>query len=135
MADSLLSATPVWQKSIGASLARLMTELEAGTEDELFQFCQRVMTRSKAEFVPVDTRRLQRSGKVERDKRSSGLIRVRMSYGGGDVFYALIVHERLDVNHPIGSAKYLEIPLMEALPELQGEVIAKIGRRLVGAVG
>lgn len=134
MADSLLSATPVWQKSIGASLARLMTELEEGTEDELFQFCQRVMTRSKAEFVPVKTRRLQRTGKVERDKRNSGLIRVRMSYGGGDVFYALIVHEK-PANHPVGSWKYLEIPLMEALPELQGEVIAKIGRRLVEAVG
>lgn len=45
--------------------------------------------------------------------------------------YAVPVHERLDVNHPVGKAKFLEDPARRASGTLEGRVGDRVAR-LVG---
>lgn len=45
---------------------------------------------------------------------------------GFNTNYAAAVHERLDVHHPNGQAKFLEKPLTEYTPQLFPRVIAAI---------
>lgn len=54
-------------------------------------------------LVPVDTSRLRRSGAVVLDDDSAYVVY--------DTPYAVPVHERLEVFHPHGQAKFLEEPL------------------------
>jgi hypothetical protein len=70
--------------------------------------------------VPVDTGELKRSGRLEGPDTGMSMTTVSIAYGGPagsgptqtkDVDYAFVVHERLDVHHPIGKAKYVEDPV------------------------
>ena len=72
------------------------------------------------EQVPYLTGELSRSGRLEGPDIGIGITTVSIAYGGPagsgpgqtkDVDYALIVHERLDVKHPVGKAKYVEDPV------------------------
>lgn len=53
-------------------------------------------------LVPIDTGRLKASAKTQVENSE-----VTVSF---NTPYALVVHERLDVYHPVGQAKYLEEP-------------------------
>ena len=75
-----------------------------------------IMTRSKASFVPVKLNALRSSGHVEKAERVGRIVLVRLVYGGVSAPYAIIQHERLDFQHKVGQAKYLERPLNEAVP-------------------
>lgn len=59
------------------------------------------------ELVPVDTGRLKASVRIEDQTVDPNHPRVVVIY---DTPYAIPVHERLDVFHPNGQAKYLEEP-------------------------
>lgn len=65
--------------------------------------------------VPVDTSALQRSGQVDVDGTVAAVSFGRddgAGRGGRSTSeYAAIVHERMDVNHPRGQAKFLEQPM------------------------
>lgn len=88
------------------------------------------MGRSKAEFVPVDDSDLKNSGHVRPPFRGPGnLITVELVYGGTAAAYAIAVHEHpstfsppswkgVTVQFTTGGPKYLEIPLMQAVPTL-----------------
>ena len=43
-----------------------------------------------------------------------------------EVGYAIWVHERLDVLHPIGQAKFLESTLLESIPYLAERIAKRI---------
>ena len=101
---------------------------EAGrkaAEAELYQIGEEIMGRSKDVFVPVDTGALKGTGKVMAEKEARAF-RVVMGYGDESVDYAVYVHEDLTAHHPVGQAKYLEIPFREAF--------GTIGDRLAQAV-
>ena len=55
-------------------------------------------------LVPVDTGRLRASAYTKPPQRGGGAASVAVGYGTD---YALAVHERMDVHHPVGQSKYL----------------------------
>lgn len=85
-----------------------------------------IMTRSKEEYVPVDTGVLRASGHVNPPDIHGDDVSVSLGFGGAAKDYAVIQHERLDYKHTVGGPKYLERPLLEAtrgLAERIGKVI------------
>ncbi len=85
-----------------------------------------VMERSKAEFVPIDSGALRDTGRVEEVEGTADGFWVSMAYGSEEVDYALPVHERLDVHHPHGQAKYLEVPALEAAAGMPERLAARV---------
>lgn len=71
------------------------------------------LARSNAQ-VPVASGELLRSGKVTMEEA-----RACISYSRP---YAVIVHERLDVRHPRGHAKFLEMAALEAQQTLERDI-------------
>ena len=113
---------------------RQMATLKNATPREigraLYEEGQHIMTRSKAEFVPVDTGTLRASGQVRVPQHSGGRVTVELGYGGAASAYALVQHERTDFHHPVGQAKYLEQPVNEAAAGFGQRIAARI-RRIV----
>ncbi len=92
----------------------------------LFVLGEKIMNTSKREFVPVDLGTLRSSGHVEPPTRGKGReISVALVYGGPAAPYAIVQHEG-DFQHKVGSRKYLERPLMDAV----GTAARDIGRLL-----
>lgn len=81
----------------------------------LYEEAEAVMTASKEQHVPVDTGALRASGHVEPPRQVGNRTEITMGYGGPAAPYAVIVHEDLTKRHPVGGAKYLEIPLRARL--------------------
>lgn len=98
----------------------------------LYQQAEAVLTRSKAEFVPVDTGALRNSGHVVPPDMAQPVISVTIGFGGPAAPYAAIVHEDLTKRHPVGGAKYLSRPLREAIPRIRAAITAAITRALRG---
>lgn len=73
--------------------------------------------------APKDTGTLRGSGFVQMDQG-----RAIVAYGA---WYAAIVHERLDVRHTVGRAKWLELAAMQA----QREMVATLARTLQKELG
>ena len=82
-----------------------------------------IFEESQAE-VPVDTGRLLNSGVVGAMQGRVGYI---IAYGTN---YALPVHERVEVRHTVGKAKYLEDPFNRALPGMQRRLVTRARRHL-----
>lgn len=92
--------------------------------------------------TPVDTGALRNSATVPEPELigSVGVVQ-EMGYGSTAVDYAIPVHERLDVHHPVGEAKYLERPFLEERPaivrrigfDVQAEIVNSFtgGRRIL----
>lgn len=102
----------------------------------LYQKAEDIMAKSKAEYVPVNTGALRGTGHVQPViYDGSGGVTVIMGYGGPAAPYAGVVHERMDMVHPVGGAKYLERPYLTEVfsePSLAtqiGDAIMKEARR------
>lgn len=54
---------------------------------------------------------------------------------GYDTDYAVPVHEILHVHHPVGQAKYLEVPLMQAVAGMDARLASDVERALRVQVG
>ena len=97
---------------------RLLDKLHAASQSgvqalgaAIFQEAEAVMTISKEQYVPVDTGALRASGFVQLPVYTGKVASVTLGFGGPSAPYAVIVHEDLTKRHPVGQAKYLEIPL------------------------
>lgn len=108
-----------------AALRRKLKKLEKQVPDALvkalFEEAMGIFTESQ-EQVPVDTGRLQDSGVVGRLQNQLGVV---VAYGTN---YALPVHERTEVPHLTGKAKYLEDPFNEAQKGMQRRLISRTRR-------
>jgi hypothetical protein len=62
-------------------------------------------------LVPVDKGRLRSTHYAAPPQKSGGKITGEVGYGTD---YAVYVHERTELNHTVGQAKYLEQPAKEA---------------------
>lgn len=94
----------------------------------LYEEAELIMGDSKERYVPVKTTALRESGHVDLPKMRGRRVEVTMGFGGPAAPYALYVHEDLTKRHgsalppPWGpkpaeqTAKYLEIPFLQALP-------------------
>lgn len=98
----------------------------------LYEEGEEIMGRSVEEFVPVDLGALRASGHVTQPKSMGDETVVELVYGGPAAPYAVIQHERLDFDHNVGQAKYLEIPALEAVPGMAARIGGRIARRLRG---
>jgi hypothetical protein len=99
-------------------------------EAALYAEAQIEMTEAKRR-TPVDTGKLRASGRVSQPVREGRTITVTLSFGGGAITYAVIVHENLEANHDSppfggGQAKFLESTLNESRPY----IMPRIGKRL-----
>jgi hypothetical protein len=78
-------------------------------------------------LVPVDTGALRGSGGVSAPQRGTNGYFVDIYYGGPAAPYALYVHEIIGNYHnPPTQAKYLEEPLVQAIPEIQNNISRRI---------
>jgi hypothetical protein len=86
----------------------------------LFRGCEKVMTRSKREFCPVDKGTMRSTGIVVADEKEMS---VTLAYGGPAAPYTVRQHEDETLVHKNGkSAKFLEKPLMEAAPTILADI-------------
>lgn len=98
---------------------------------------EKVATRSKREFVPVDKGTLRSSITVVHAAIEGDDLVVYIVAGGPGIPHALAIHEHRSEHSPAtwsgvvnfrqGGVKYLELPLMEAIPGLNDRLAAIIG--------
>ena len=86
-----------------------------------YEESQIILGESKKQ-CPVDTGTLRSTGHVTEPKYTKSSVEVQIGYGGAAAPYAIYVHERLDLRHKVGKAKFLEDPMKEALPKLPGSI-------------
>jgi hypothetical protein len=87
----------------------------------LYREAEYIMSDAK-QLCPVDTGNLRASGHVTQPEVTGESVSVVLGFGGPAVKYALPVHERLDVHHPNGQAKYLEQPMLAAAKNLESRL-------------
>jgi len=112
-------------RELQANLKGLSKKVRDKFADELYQEGLRIMELSQKR-VPVGTTALKESGRVTKPTVTSGDVSITLSYGGSTpvttrtglqvVNYAIPVHERLGVHHPVGQAKFLESVMNEEAP-------------------
>lgn len=81
-------------------------------------------------LVPVDTGTLRNTGTVEGPTWKGSVVTAIVGYGSAAVDYAVIVHERLDLNHPVGQAKFLEQPALEHERDLEARLAKRIRKAI-----
>jgi hypothetical protein len=113
-------------QAFAQALAAYQGDTVRAAAGALFREGERIMTRSKRDFVPVLTGALRASGRVEPPQIAGTEITVILGYGGASAPYALVVHEDLQAHHTVGSAKYLEIPRNEAVAGMDARLAADL---------
>lgn len=104
-------------------LNNLLVEYPEQVKNAVWLELANVMNESK-KLCPVDTGALRGSGYVPEPIVSDGNIRAEIGYSQG---YAYWVHELIDnVHEPPTQAKYLEMPLMDALPTITERIIERV---------
>lgn len=126
----------------------------------LYREAQGILAQSQA-LVPVDTGALLASGYVTTPQRSSDRVTVTVGYGGvaggmvspataamyfqtgphghrasgerDPAIYAIYVHENLEAHHPVGSAKFLELPFNAAKRGMTARIAADMRAELSGS--
>jgi hypothetical protein len=95
------------------------------------------LKRRSQQQVPTETGTLHDTAYIEDKSQGRNDITIRVGYGGPNdkinpktrkaaSSYAVIVHERLDVSHPKGKAKFLEDPANQ----LKRELASRLAKRL-----
>jgi len=104
-------------------LNQLLVEYPEQVKNAVWEELQTVLVESKKE-CPVDSGALRGSGHVPEPEVTDGNIRATIGYSQG---YAYWVHELIDNWHePPTKAKYLEDPLMAALPTITEKIIERV---------
>jgi hypothetical protein len=138
-------------KEMAARIRRLAERFPDAIEGALRIEGELVMTDSKKNYVPVDEGVLKNSGFVDDPERKGVEVSVTLGFGGAASAYALAVHEhpsrhsppswrnvrdergrfRAVQFHPRGRGpKYLEKPLMNAVPGMANRIGKRLGDRL-----
>lgn len=129
-----------YRTASGRSISQTLAQYgEAGAKSlgkQLYREGLGIMAQSEP-LCPVDTGTLKASGYVQPPEIIEGgqTIRVEIGYGGPAAKinpktgqsadgYALFVHENLEAHHPVGTAKYLEIPFNAAKPGMEDRIVA-----------
>lgn len=118
------------EKELQGNIQHTGLQILLGAKKSLFDEATEIIEESKLE-VPVDTGALQGSAYVEYTDDNS----VEFGYGRSDAVgssgvtpqnYMVAVHERLDVYHPNGKAKFLEDPVNRHKQSMENSLISKI---------
>lgn len=78
--------------------------------------------------TPVDTGVLRASATVLPPKQTGQRIEVTAGFGGAAASYAVIVHEKMGVNHPVGGAKFLENAFLARAGKMPSNVAKRVER-------
>ena len=122
-------------KEMQAKLRALAQEFPEAVRRSLYYRGELIMTTSKQRYCPVRDGHLRNSGHVvPLPKPAIGVV---LGYGGPagigtnsqGVGYAVIQHENLTFAHKVGEAKFLEKPLMQAVPSLPRDIAADVRKR------
>lgn len=122
MPDNPIKVTIKGDKEMAAKFRAFARKFPKDVAAALFKQSEKIMTKSKKDFVPVDTGALRSTGMVEKPKIKGKKISVTLAYGGPAVDYAVDQHENLDYRHTVGGPKYLERPLNEAAKTLASDL-------------
>jgi hypothetical protein len=98
----------------------------------LYQIGEEVMTEAKG-LTPVDTGALRASGQVLPPVQRGKQIIVTLGFGNASVGYAIPVHERMDVHHAVGQAKFLEQPVLARSKTLANDLAVRLAPELPNA--
>ncbi|HEY9353814.1 MAG TPA: hypothetical protein VIP28_11210 [Nocardioides sp.] len=105
--------------------AKAEAAVRAGGADGIETGAKLVFAESQR-AVPEDTAGLKRSGKVEADG-----LHAEVTYGEGlPDARAVFTHEKLEIHHDDGVAKYLENPTTAAAARVRSIIAAAIRRKL-----
>lgn len=105
-----------------ANLERYADQIIPTVSRSLYESGEATMTKSKDQFVPIDTGALKSSGTVQLEV-SGPVVKVYLGFGGVAGSYAVFVHE-INKNYRGGRQwKYLETPMKEDLPDTQNKLI------------
>lgn len=110
-------------RAIRDNLKQVIRSVDNTTPAALKYALQPIFDKSQV-YVPVDTGRLKRSGRL-RSKRIVTGSSVTLGYGyGGFPPYTARVHERTDFFHPLPTrSKFLEVAINEHLRDIQPRMI------------
>lgn len=92
---------------IGAALQQQLERLRQAAGQGVYAAANNIMVNAK-DRVPVDLGTLKGSGYVTAPRVEGDTVSVEAGFGGPAESYAGIVHERTEVGHPHGEAKFLE---------------------------
>lgn len=110
------------QRDVGSKAHQALTKA-------LYLEGEKIMAAAKRQ-TPVDTGVLRASGHVQKPKVDPGKITVTLGFGGPAAPYAVYVHERTELRHHVGKAKYLEDPFREAMLGIEQRLASAIKREL-----
>lgn len=129
------------QVDMSRNVRNLAKKFPKTTRAALNRQAEFIMTKAKR-LTPVKDGHLRASGQVLLDENPEKF-RVTLGFGGpagiGNqgtntnrkaVGYALIQHEALEFKHTVGQAKFLERPLLEAIPKIAKKIAEDVGRAL-----
>ncbi len=112
-------------KALKGLIANTAVQVEAAA----YRQAENVMADSKDNYVPVRDGALKSTGHVQLPERRGRQVEVTLAYGGPEAPYALVQHENPDLSHRAGKSwKYLEKPLMAAVPSMAREIAAELDK-------
>lgn len=121
---------PTTLKYTGADAAiRDIEKLAAGSRAEFAQAAVDTLAARVPEVqrrTPFESGELRDTVRVEGPEINGNRITAAIVAGGGEVDYALYVHEDMEADHPIGEAKFIESVLKEAVPVAPKEIGARV---------
>jgi hypothetical protein len=78
------------------------------------------------EIVPVDLGTLRGSGTVLPPEQHGQRIEVTAGFGGAAAKYAVIVHEKMGLHHPVGGPKFLERAFLQRAPKMASNLARRV---------
>ncbi len=96
-------------------------------ESAMFEEMSRVISDAQS-LTPVDTGALRSSGTVLRPRTQGTRTEVTAGFGGAASAYAVVVHERMGVHHPVGQAKFLEQPFLARAPKMPANLARRVAK-------
>lgn len=127
-------------REVAQNLGIAQNDIKRVAGEAMYDVGKQIIEEAKVQ-CPVDTGALRNSAILTPPVAEADGVLVTGGFGTGDVVnpksgvateqYAVPVHERLDVHHPTGKAKFLEDAAYAARDELEREVVKRVAR-LVG---
>lgn len=123
--DINVNARLLGGKQAAANIARLPAAAKRAILKAFEEEARKILRTSQDQYVPVLTRKLQRSAMVL--VHPGRYPTVEFGYGGEAKAYAVVQHENEEFRHPRGGqAKYLSVPAEAAMPR----VARKVGEQI-----
>lgn len=122
--------------SASADISEFLKSLQPGSELHkravtaatrgLDRYAQAVLTNAR-QRAPIQTGDLRRSATALPTENNQGRLTKEIGFG---MSYAAAVHERLDLHHPEGEAKYLENAIRDLARDFTGYIREEIDKAL-----